>query len=169
MMDVVQQPGVQVAPSLLRRLACLLYEGVLLFGVVMAAGLVYAAATRQTHALIGMRGLQAFLFVVLGVYFVGFWSRTGQTLAMQTWRIRVVTRDGQPLSPARAAARYLLCWLWFLPALASLYFSGPRGSAVAVVAVTTGVLVYAALSRLHPSRQYWHDVICGTRLISAPG
>jgi uncharacterized RDD family membrane protein YckC len=74
------------APGLRRRLACFVYEGVLLFGVVMVAGLVYGIATGQRHALVGTTGLQVFTFVVLGCYFVFLWSRSGQTLAMQTWQ-----------------------------------------------------------------------------------
>ena len=29
----------------------------------------------------------------------------------------------------------------------------------------TGVLTYAALAWLRPDRQFWHDVVCGTRLV----
>ena len=68
------------APSMSRRLAAFVYEGVLLFGVTMAAGYVYATLTQQRHALAGKAGLQAFLFVVLGIYFSWFWSRGGQTV-----------------------------------------------------------------------------------------
>jgi len=162
----VEAAGALQTPALARRLACFLYEGVLLFGVVMAAGLVYSVATQQRHALVGLHGLQAFLFVVLGLYFVWFWSRGGQTLAMQTWHIRLVTQDGQPVSRGRALCRYLLAWLWFVPALAAVYFSGPKGTAPTFTALTAGVLAYAALSRLHPQRQYWHDAVCGTRLVT---
>ena len=35
------------------------------------------------------------MFVVLGIYFVWFWSR-GQTLAMKTWHIRLVDAQGRP-------------------------------------------------------------------------
>jgi len=45
--------------------------------------------------------------VVLGVYFIGLWTRAGQTLAMKTWHLRVLTNTGAPLSPRRALARYL--------------------------------------------------------------
>jgi uncharacterized RDD family membrane protein YckC len=155
-----------IAPPIKRRLACFLYEGVLLFGVVMVAGLVYSTLTNQRHALIGTTGLQAFLFVVLGIYFVGFWTRTGQTLAMLTWHIRLVTRDGQPVGKLRATCRYVLSWLWFLPALAALHFSGLKGGWPAFTAMLAGVLAYAALAWLRPDRQFWHDVVCGTRLVT---
>jgi uncharacterized RDD family membrane protein YckC len=88
------------SPGLRRRLAALLYEGVLLFGVVWAVGIVYGVATNQRHALHGALGLKITLFAVLGLYFVYFWSRHGQTLAMRTWRLRVVG----PSSAARAMA-----------------------------------------------------------------
>jgi uncharacterized RDD family membrane protein YckC len=156
------------APSLRRRLACFLYEGVLLFGVVMLAGLLYGVLTQQRHALVGSTGLKAFLFLVLGVYFVTFWSKRGQTLAMLTWHIRVVTAQGQTLSALRAACRYVLAWLWFLPALAIVYFTGLKGGWPAAGVLLAGVFAYAALTRLNPQRQYWHDVVCGTRLVHAP-
>lgn len=156
----------QQAPALRRRLASFFYEGVLLFGVVMAAGLLYSVATQQRHALVGLHGMQAFLFLVLGAYFVWFWSHGGQTLAMQTWHIRLLTKQGQPVTKARALCRYMLSWLWFLPALATVYAAGLKSAAAVFAAVAVGVLTYAALSRLHPQRQYWHDAVCGTRLVN---
>jgi uncharacterized RDD family membrane protein YckC len=145
-----------------------LYEGVLLFGVVMLAGLLYGVFTQQRHALIGSTGLQVFLFVVLGAYFVTFWSRRGQTLAMLTWHIRLVTATGGPVSATRAACRYVMSWLWFLPALVIVHFAGLKGGWPITGVLLVGVLVYAALVRLNPQRQYWHDVVCGTRLVHAP-
>jgi uncharacterized RDD family membrane protein YckC len=154
-----------VPPPLVRRLACFLYEGVLLFGVVMTAGLVYAAVTDQRHALVGQRGLQCWLFVVIGAYFIGFWVRQGQTLAMRTWRIGLVDATGRRPSLARAACRYLLTWLWFLPALYTLHAGRLQGGFTFTVVLFAGVLTYAALARLHPQRQFLHDALCGTRLV----
>lgn len=169
MRDVPAQAGDALrAPSLRRRLACFVYEGVLLFGVVMIAGLLYSTLTNQRHALIGTTGLQIFLFLVLGVYFVFFWCRTGQTLAMQTWHIRLVTRDGHPVRRGRAVCRYLLSWLWFFPALLAVQLSGLKTGAASFSAMITGVLAYAALTWLRSDRQFWHDAVCGTRLVSRP-
>ena len=154
------------APGVARRIACFLYEGVLLFGVVMIAGYLYSSLTQQRHALVGTAGLQAFLFVVLAIYFVWFWSHGGQTVAMKTWQLRVVTHDGQPLSQPRALLRYLLAWLWFLPALAGVGLSGLHGGGAIAASVFSGLAVYLLLARLHPSRQFLHDLLCGTRLIA---
>ena len=161
------------APGLWRRLASFLYEGVLLFGVLMIAGYLFSALTQQRHALFGRHGLQAFVFVVLGIYFVWFWSHGGQTVAMKAWHIRLVDHRGAPVSQARALARYLLSWLWFVPALATLSLAGLHGGGAIAGMLIAGVAAYAALARLHPQRQFWHDAACGTRLITsrpaAPG
>ncbi len=163
----VGAPRAAVAPSIGRRLACMVYESVLLFGVVMTAGLLYATVTQQHDARIGSTGLQVFLFIVLGIYFAGFWSRGGQTLAMKTWHIRLQAADGSAPSRARACARYIASWLWFVPALASAHFSGVRSTPAFITIVAAGVFGYALLARLRADRQFLHDVLCGTRLIDA--
>jgi uncharacterized RDD family membrane protein YckC len=153
------------APGLYRRLACFVYEGVLLFGVLMIAGFLYSSLTQQRHALQGQWGLRAFVFLVLAIYFAWFWSHGGQTVAMKTWHVRLVDAQGRPVTQSRALLRYLLSWIWFLPALATVWLSGLHGGLPLTAILVAGVLGYALLALLHPQRQYWHDVVCGTRLI----
>lgn len=155
------------APGIFRRMACFTYEGVLLFGLLMIAGYLFSSLTQQRHALQGRHSLQAFLFIVLGIYFVWFWSRGGQTVAMKAWHVRLVNRDGTAVSQARALCRYLLSWLWFMPALLAVWLADLRSPGTAFVLLSAGVVAYALLARLHPSRQFWHDVVCGTQLISS--
>ena len=153
-------------PGIARRMACWIYEGVLLFGVLMIAGYLFSSLTQQRHALTGRVGLQAFLFVVLGIYFTWFWSKSGQTVAMKAWHIRVVAADGSPPSQLRALARYLLAWLWFLPALVALQLAQLRSAAAIFGVLAAGVVAYALLALLHPQRQFLHDAIAGTRLVT---
>ena len=153
-------------PALTRRLACLVYEGVLLFGVLMLTAFLFSTITQQRHALVGRHALQAFVFVVLGIYFTWFWSHGGQTVAMKAWHIRLVGPDGLPVTQRRAALRYVLCWLWFLPSLAVLYLSGFPSPAVALSITALGVVGYAALALVHPQRQFWHDALSRTRLVT---
>lgn len=155
------------APGFVRRLACFVYEGLLLFGVVVMAGYLYAALTQQRHALHGQEGLRAFLFLVLGIYFVWFWSGGRQTLAMKTWHIRLVDRDGQPLSQSRAAARYALSWMWFLPPLGAAAALGHLQAGLVSLWLAGSVLGQIIVARFLPGRQYLHDVLCGTRLVDA--
>ncbi len=156
------------APSLRRRLACFFYEGVLLFGVLVVADYLFASLVQQRHALYLREAGMAFLFIVLGIYFGWFWSRSGQTLAMKTWHIRVVTRDGQPLTQARALLRYVAAWLWFLPPLAVAAWVGVHrlGGAGTAALFFAYLAAYAVVSKLHPSGQFPHDLIAGTRLIT---
>ena len=145
-------------------MACWLYEGMLLFGVVFIAGYLFSALTQTRHALDNRHVQQAFLFIVLGIYFTWFWAK-GQTLAMKTWHIRVVDTQGRALTQPRALLRYLLSWLWFLPPLAAIAPLQLSGAESAVI-VLGWVAVWALLSRFHPRQQFWHDALAGTRLVS---
>lgn len=164
---VTDAPGCPV-PGMRRRMACLVYEALLLFGVVMGAGLVYGVATNQRHALQGTLGLQIAVFLALGGYFVWFWTRHGQTLPMRTWQLRLVTVQGQPVGRVRAMGRYVLCWVWVLPALAIVQLDGVASGGRTFFALCAGVLVYAATAYGRRDRQFWHDVVCGTRIVPAP-
>ena len=134
-----------IRPAILRRLVAMCYETLLLSGVV-------AVLVIAPHVLIGAFAhrlatpaiLWAHLFLVLLVYFIWFWSNGGQTLAMKTWRIRLLTRDGLPVRPAQALLRFLLSW----PSL-----------------VLGGVgIVWALVDR---DGQFLHDRIAGTQLVTA--
>lgn len=159
-------PGTLLAPPLARRMACWLYEGVLLFAVVFIAGFLFSALGQVRDAMDARRPLlQAFVFVVFGIYFTWFWSR-GQTLAMKTWKVRIVDVRGAAVSQWRALLRYICCWLWFLPPLAllALWHATPGRDALVVAG---WIVLWAAASRLHPQRQFWHDALAGTRLVPA--
>ena len=154
-----------MAPSLPRRMACWAYEGLLLFGVLFISGYLFSTLSQSRHALDNRHGLQAFLFLVIGIYFTWF-GHKGQTLAMKTWHIRGVDTAGQAITQQRAFLRYLLSWVWFIPPLALLAPFNLSGGEIAVLFLGW-VAVWALLSRFQPQRQFWHDVIAGTRLISS--
>jgi uncharacterized RDD family membrane protein YckC len=145
-------------------MASWLYEGLLMFAVVFMAGWLFSTIGQMRNAMDARHLLlQGFLFIVCGVYFVWFWHR-GQTLPMKTWHIRIVDNAGQPVSQLRALARYLLSWLWFVPPLAGM--SAFKLSAGQMGLVWLGwIVLYALLSRLHPTHQFVHDALAGTRLI----
>lgn len=145
-------------------MACWCYEGLLMFGVVFIAGYLFSTLSQTRHALDNRHALQVFIFLVFGIYFVWFWSK-GQTLAMKTWDIRVVDTQGRRISQKRAWLRYVLSWMWFLPALALSWLLGLPAAEGAVL--TAGwVAVWAILARFHPQKQFWHDALAGTRLIT---
>lgn len=167
-------PVALIAPPLVRRMACWLYEGTLLFGVVFGTGLFFFGSMFAIGHLVpslapvrdmvnNRYALQAYVFLLLGLYFSWFWIK-GQTLAMKTWHIRVVDRQGMALTKGRALLRYASSWLWFLPPLAvGGWYQLPGGELTVIV--LGWVAIWAILSRFHPERQFLHDALAGTRLV----
>jgi uncharacterized RDD family membrane protein YckC len=156
-----------MAPPLARRMACWVYEGILLFAALLVATLVFSVAGQMRSAVAGLRPLLiAFLAVVAAVYFGWFWSK-GQTLPMRTWRIRLVDRAGAPVTQPRALLRLVYASMWFAPVVAVLqarpHFTLPEAG----VLLAGWVALWALASRLHPQRQFWHDAWAGTRLVDA--
>lgn len=141
-----------------------MYEGLLMFGVVFIAGYLFGTLSQTRNAMDNRNALQAFVFVVFGIYFVWFWAK-GQTLAMKTWDIRLVDTSGALITQKRALVRYLLSWLWFLPPLLfsySLALSGAEGAVITLCWIG----IWSVLARFHPQKQFWHDAWSGTRLIT---
>lgn len=135
-----------------------------MFGLVFIAGYLFGTLSQTRNAMDNRNALQAFVFVISGIYFVWFWAK-GQTLAMKTWDIRVVDTSGARITQKRALLRYALSWSWFLPPLLFSHLLTLPAAEGAVI--TLGwVCVWAILARFHPQHQFWHDAWSGTRLIT---
>lgn len=151
-------------PSLKRRIAVMVYESLILFAIVFTFGIAFGVVFQQTHALYLRHALQAWIFLVVGVYFVWFWSRGRQTLPMKTWHVQLVTNDGRPVSMLRAAVRYVLCWLWFVPGLALAAALQAEGWMMVII-VSISAVIWAMAAYFDPQRQFLHDRMAGTRLV----
>jgi len=149
--------------SLLRRMSCWFYEGLLLFGVIFIAGYLFGTLTQTRHAMNNRLGLQAFVFSVLALYFSFFWHK-GQTLAMKTWHLKITGLDGQALSQKQALIRYVFAWIWFVPPLGLTWLLA-GSSLQGLGAVLVWVIFWALLSKLHPDKQFWHDDWSQTRVV----
>ena len=153
-------------PSLRRRMAAWLYEGMLLFGVVFVISYVFSVLTNTRHALDHRMAQQFIVFLGLAVYFIWQWRRSGQTLAMKTWHIKLVAADGRsPLALSQAVIRYLISYIWFVPglAVAKAFELSTSGTVWTVIA---WVVIWALLSKLNPTKQFLHDRVAKTALIS---
>jgi uncharacterized RDD family membrane protein YckC len=163
--DARRPPSVAGSPPTVgRRLAALAYEAVILFGIVFFAGYLFSTLTQQRNGLVHRDLLAAWIALVVGVYFVWFWTHGGQTLPMKTWRLILVGPHGEPVRPMRAVVRYLAAWLWFLPPLAlhpllHLPLLATFGAAAA------WFTLWAATARLHGARQFPHDRLARTRIV----
>jgi uncharacterized RDD family membrane protein YckC len=157
-----------LAAPLRHRMAALIYEGVLLFGLTWGVGMVYSISTHQQHSLLGRDGMLAVQFLALSVYFLWFWTHGGQTLAMKTWHLQLVSDQGLPLPLRQALKRFLASWLWVLPPCIGVWMTGllhSHGLKGGVIALGLWLLTYTSLTKLLPQGQFLHDVICRTRLI----
>lgn len=158
-----------VTPPLKRRLASIVYELVLLFGVLFCATAVAVLAAvllQQFKSPYFTQAMATWTFFVFGVYFIWLWTHGGQTLPMKTWRIRVVATDGNALGPWRALGRYLLAWLWVLPGWAAASLFQASGWKFGLFLALNCVLL-AIAARFDKDRQFLHDRLAGTRLIVA--
>jgi uncharacterized RDD family membrane protein YckC len=133
--------------GLRRRLASMLYESMLLLGVLALTFLVPSLILGQIADFVPPGWLLwVHVFAVLGVYFVWYWRRGGQTLAMQTWRLKiVVAADGRLAPVGRCWVRYTLAW-------PSVLLGGVG-------------LVWALVDR---DRQFLHDRLAGTCIVLLP-
>ncbi|MDR1349716.1 MAG: RDD family protein [Zoogloeaceae bacterium] len=130
-------------PSFLRCLAALAYESLLLLAVIAVGVLlpyILLGALAQVRAEAWSHRLH--FFIVLGLYFISFWLHGGQTLAMRTWRLKLIDKNGGPLRPLQALLRYLAAW-------------------PGVFCLGIGLL----WRFVDPDKQFLHDRIADTRLI----
>jgi uncharacterized RDD family membrane protein YckC len=137
-----------IAPSpasFLARIAAMIYESLLVTAVVFVASFIIIPVVGEMQAPWQRHLFQAYILGVLFAYFSAFWLRSGQTLAMKTWRIRLVQENGDTLTFRQAVLRFFLAWFGLLLA---------------------GIGIWWAL--IDRDRQFLHDRIAGTRLVSVP-
>ncbi|PYD85520.1 RDD family protein [Pseudomonas syringae pv. pisi] len=156
------------APTIKRRVTVMVYEFFLLFAVEMLAVLVYLLLTGNRQEPLLQHGLKLWLFLVTGLYFTWCWRDSGHTLAMKTWRIKVVQAGHACLPWRTAIARYLLAWGWFAPALFVCAAFGLHARGEIALALAVGIVLWALTALLDKDRQFLHDRLAGTRLVQLP-
>lgn len=166
---VIQPPVTGTPAGPLLRGAVMVYESVLLFGVLFITTYLLLALLQWTHPL--SEGRRAVVFAVcvlaLGAYFVWHWRNGGRTLPMRTWDLQVLRDDGTPVSTGQALARYLLAWHLFVPGALLIALAGLSPGA-SLLAISLSPFVTLATARLDPRRRLLHDRLTGTCLIRAP-
>lgn len=165
---MASNPEASVTPTVRRRVISMVYEVFLLLSVEMLATAAYMLVTGNRHDPVFQYGRNVFLFLVAAAYFTWCWTDSGHTLAMKTWRIKLVL-PGYARVPFRIAAfRYLLAWGWFLPALLACAALGLHDKSQIAIAVLIGMAGWGATAFFDEDRQFLHDRLLGTRLVSIP-
>jgi uncharacterized RDD family membrane protein YckC len=116
-------------PSVLRRLGALLYDSLLLVGVLMVANAIvvipYEVVTGHHlyEGFLSLTLLRLYLLAVVAAFYVYFWTHGGQTLGMRAWRIRVIGKDGSKLGVGIALKRFGWSLVSAVPAGLGLWWS----------------------------------------------
>jgi uncharacterized RDD family membrane protein YckC len=164
------------APTIKRRIALNLYEMLVLFGVLaltflvphLTIGVLFEVTAPSTI-------LMAHLYLVLAFYFMWYWTKTGQTLAMQTWRIQLVSEDGSIMKRSQALMRFAIGSLWLIPAALLLFInikmnpSVSMGGSVSIIFFSITLFLWP-LSAVLDRKNYQSipDRWSGTRLVQLP-
>ena len=125
-----------------RRLAAMLYDGLLLLAIWIVTGLVWFplnGAAVSGPLLTMVLALETFAF------YAYCWRRHGETLGMRAWQIRLVAASGQPPSWPQIGLRLLS----------------------ACVSLSCFGLGYLWLY-LGKTRQTWHDLASDTYVVHIP-
>lgn len=130
-------------PSIARRLASMLYEGLVVFSILLIGFLLPQIVLSGFGMVLSGRMLMLHIFILLLGYFVWCWLNGGQTLPMKTWKLRITNSDGSRLRPTQAILRYMAAW-------PSILLGGIG-------------LFWAVVDK---DKQFLHDRIAGSRIIS---
>jgi uncharacterized RDD family membrane protein YckC len=79
--------------SLIRQLAAMLYDSFLIFAVLFLAGAI-ALIFNQGEAIESNVWFSIYLLLIVFTFYAWFWKKSGQTLGMRVWKIRIVTDSG---------------------------------------------------------------------------
>jgi uncharacterized RDD family membrane protein YckC len=145
------------------------YESLIVAAILLVASLAFMGATTSRLEGPARHLFQAYLFLVLGLYFVWCWRRGGQTLPMKAWKLRVVRRDGGRLDTPRAVLRYVLAALALgASTVAAAVLWREPGARLAWLALAPGALTIL-WSLVDAERQFLHDRLAGTKLVMSDG
>ncbi len=154
-------------PTIKRRVISLVYDVFLVAAVAMLGMLVYVLLFQKMDEQFHAIGRPVALVIITAAYFIHAWTGSGHTLAMKTWRIKIV-KVGFAKVPMRAAViRYIAGWGWVLPGLviSKLMHLNAKQAALAVA---INIVLWGLSALLDRDRQLLHDKLAGTRLISLP-
>jgi len=128
--------------TFLRRMGAILYDTLLILSVMLFAIIPYVVITGGEVIGSGDRVFQSYLLFIIVLYFILPWKIRGQTLGMQSWRIKVVQESGDLISWGQAIKRIIFSgFSWILMGLGFIW------------------------SLIDRETLAWHDRLSGTRLV----
>lgn len=133
--------------GLLRRCGAILYDTLLLCGLLLVATALVLPLTAGEAVKSGNPWFSTYLLSVCFLFFGWFWTHGGQTLGMRAWKIRLQRTDERGLGWWQALLRFFLASLWMLP---MMYVSQVLGfDDLLSIGVGLGFLVLMLATRFH--------------------
>jgi len=163
-------------PTIKRRIALNLYEMLVLFGVLAFTFLIPHLTLGVLFEVTAPSAiLMAHVYLVLAFYFMWYWTKTGQTLAMQTWRIQLINENGSIMKRSQALMRFAIGSLWLIPAALLLFINikmnpgASMGGSVSIIFFSITLFLWPLSALLdRKGRQSIPDRWSGTRLAQLP-
>lgn len=160
------------------RLAAVVYDGLLILALnaIVAAiliGIATPAEVAAKHQAVVLpdwfRHLILFpaMMMMTWLFYGYFWRKNGQTLGMQTWRIKVIKPNGQLLTWADAAGRCAAAVI--LPTICGLAANFLyNNSGAFALSLIFGFIGNYAWSWVNQRGFAWHDQLSATVVIRVP-
>ncbi len=105
--------------TLIRRIAAMLYDSLLVFACLVMLAIISTAYLGGQSVYAGgptyVLAYNIVRFSIIFLFFVMFWSRSGRTLGMQSWRLQLETMDGGKVSTGAASIRFFTALLSWAP------------------------------------------------------
>ncbi len=166
--------------SLLRRVGAMVSDLLVVVGLMLLGTLMFVPVLNHLGAK-AMTPSEAgwfwsviywsWLLCIWMLFFVFFWSRSGQTVGMRAWRLRVEGESGRLLTWPQAVTRLWAGTIPWLPGLLAMGIAEQLGSGmlkyVGQGLFLLGVSGFMSMC-LDPLRRTWHDRITHSRVILLP-
>ncbi|GIU12064.1 RDD family protein [Shewanella sp. MBTL60-112-B2] len=146
--------------DLMLAVAVYMVAGAIGFGIFIgftSSGLIDMAGFEHVSDLLNgtplYKGIYQFwILACVGLFYISFWSRGGQTLGMRAWRLKIQHPNGQNLSMITAAARLV----WSLLGIGNLWILINRDKLALQDMMTRSEVV--VLSKEANQMRNWHGV-----------
>lgn len=176
---ICDEPVVIASPTL--RLVSMLYDGMLILAMLFLMGLILSvvgtllffdvgvsAADAKQLPLWYQNGVMTPAFVLTLVAFYGiFWRKSGQTLGMQTWRLKTVKQNGRLLTWTDAFKRIIgACLLPLAFVLIGAVMNGSR--LVILLSAFFGLMFNYFFCWFNSQGLSVHDMLSNTMTLRIP-
>lgn len=96
------------SPGLIKRLAVMLYDFLLIIAVFFAATIALLPFNQGEAFQPNSLAYSFYLFLISFLFYGWFWTHGGQTLGLIAWKMQVVNNNGLPLSWKQAFIRFVV-------------------------------------------------------------